>query len=62
MPDRDDLLTTAQVMFALNVDRSTLIRWVHSGRIVPAMKLRGLRGAYLFTVEEAERVKKETAA
>ena len=43
----------------LAIDRSTLTRWVASGRIVPAGKLPGRTGAYLFAPAEVARVKRE---
>jgi len=43
------LLTSREVCDRLGIDRSTLTRWVQSGRIEAAQKLPGLRGAYLFT-------------
>lgn len=51
------LLSTTEAVERLNIDRSTLTRWVASGRIKPAHKLPGLRGAYLFDEAEVERVK-----
>ena len=39
------------------IDRSTLSRWVLIGRITPAQKLPGLRGAFLFDPEEVARVR-----
>ena len=56
------LLTSAEVCERLGIDRSTLSRWVQTGRIAPAMKAPGLRGAYFFTDAEVERVKAEAAA
>jgi excisionase family DNA binding protein len=44
----DGLLTTAQAAAVVRVPRRTLIRLVERGEIAPAMKLEGLRGAYLF--------------
>ena len=55
-------LTSAQVCDELGIDRSTLSRWVVAGRIEPATKLPGLRGAYLFERAEVERVKVAAAA
>lgn len=57
-----DFLTSAAVCEALHIDRSTLSRWVASGRIQPATKLPGLRGAFLFDPSEVERIKSEVAA
>ena len=57
-----EMLGPADVCERLGIDRSTLTRWVKAGKIVPAMKLPGLRGAYVFTADEVERVAKRTAA
>lgn len=57
-----DLLTSAAVCKELHIDRSTLSRWVAAERIRPVTKLPGLRGAFLFTLDEVERVKIEVAA
>lgn len=53
-------LTSGQVCDELGIDRSTLSRWVTSGR-VEATKLPGLRGAYLFTREAIDALKAELA-
>lgn len=53
-------LTSADACQVLHIDRSTLSRWVSSGRIAPAMKLPGVRGPFLFAPEEVERVRIET--
>lgn len=58
----DELVTSAEVCAELGIDRSTLTRWVQAGRIEPAHKFPGLRGAYLFTRAEVARVKAEVAA
>lgn len=55
------LVTSAEVCTALSIDRSTLTRWVASGRIQSAMKMPGKRGAFLFAPTEVERVKRELA-
>lgn len=47
-------LTSAEVCDRLGIDRSTLSRWVASGRIKYAIKLPGLRGAYVFTPEAVD--------
>lgn len=56
------LLRSAEVCERLSIDRSTLSRWVATGRIVPAIKLDGIRGAFLFDAAEVERVKAGEAA
>lgn len=62
MGTTSELLTSEQVCEALDIDRSTLSRWATSGRIEPAMKLPGIRGAYLFAPAEVERVRGIEAA
>lgn len=62
MPQTPELLRSAEVCKRLNIDRSTLSRWVASGRIATAMKLTGIRGAFLFDAAEVERVKSGDAA
>ncbi|MDQ6524284.1 helix-turn-helix domain-containing protein [Nocardioides sp. LHD-245] len=57
MSTSPDLLASVEVCAELNIDRSTLSRWVAAGRIEPATKLPGLRGAFLFARTEVERVK-----
>lgn len=52
------LLTSAETCERLGgIDRSTLSRWVRDGQIVPAVKLPGLRGPFLFDPAEVERVR-----
>ena len=56
MPKTPNLLRSAEVCARLNIDRSTLTRWVASGKISPAYKLEGLRGAYLFAPADVDRI------
>lgn len=56
------LIPSADACELLSVDRSTLTRWVASGRIKPAGKVPGKRGGYLFAVAEVERVNAERKA
>ena len=51
-----DLLSSAEACERLAIDRSTLSRWVASGRIEPALKSPGVRGPFVFTAAEIERV------
>lgn len=53
----NDLLTSAEACECLAIDRSTLSRWVASGRIEPALKNPGVRGPFVFTATEVERVR-----
>lgn len=53
----DDLLATVEAAQVIGVERSTLSRWIDSGRITPAHKLPGVNGAHLFRRSEVERVR-----
>lgn len=55
-------LTAATVAERLGMSRWALLRLVKAGRIAPAQKLDGIRGAYLFDPAEVERVRRERAA
>lgn len=48
MSNQSPLIGSAEVCQRLGIERSTLSRWVKSGRIAPALKMSGLRGGYLF--------------
>ena len=61
MNQTESLLASAAVCEELHIARSTLSRWVAAGRISPAAKLPGIRGAFLFTRPEIERVKASAA-
>ncbi len=54
-------MTSAEVCSALGIDRSTLTRWVAAGRIAPAAKAPGKRGAFLFSKATVEAVLKTEA-
>lgn len=54
--DPTEFLTSEQACAELGIDRSALHRRVRRG-VIAATKLNGLRGAYLFTRAEIERVK-----
>lgn len=54
MPKTTNLIGSAEACERLGVDRSTLTRWVQAGRIKPAMKMPGARGAYLFRPSDVE--------
>lgn len=50
----DDLIGTTDAAKQIEVERSTLVRWVQLGRITPAVKMPGKTGALLFRVEDVE--------
>ena len=52
-----DLIGSAETAAVLGIDRSTLSRWISSGRIKPAMQLPGDSGAYLFHRADVEDVR-----
>lgn len=54
-------LTAAEVADALAVDRSTVMRLVRDGTL-PATKLPGRTGAFLFQPDDVERVRLARAA
>lgn len=56
MPKTNTMLTSAEACELLAIDRSTLSRWVASGRIRSAFKMPGRTGGFLFAKAEVERV------
>jgi predicted site-specific integrase-resolvase len=54
-----DLVGSAEACETIGVDRSTLTRWVKSGKAQIVNKLPGQTGVYLFTRAEVERLKRE---
>lgn len=57
----DELIGTAAAAKLLHVERSTLTRWVLTGRIKPAMQLPGATGARLFRRTDIEALAATTA-
>jgi predicted site-specific integrase-resolvase len=51
-----ELIASIDVCKRLGIDRSTLSRWVQTGRATPAMRLGAGRGAFLFTAAEVDRL------
>lgn len=49
METSETLLTSQEAADILGVSVQTISKWVISGKLTPAKKLPGLRGAYLFT-------------
>lgn len=60
--DADADLTSAEACEELGIDRSTLTRWVKSGRLVPTRKLPGRTGAFLFSRSAIEAAKVRSAS
>lgn len=50
-------LTSGEACTELDIDRSTLTRWVKSGRLNPTRQLPGKTGAFLFSAAEIATVK-----
>ena len=58
-----DLVTTAEAGRILGIQSpSSVTRLVQAGKLSPAQKLPGLRGAYLFDRADVELLAKERAA
>lgn len=51
-------LSSAQACQRLGIDRSTLTRWVEAGKLKPVVKLRGIRGAYVFDAADIDQLTK----
>jgi len=60
--DNKTYLGSQEVCAQLDIHQSTLSRWVAAGRIVPAMKMPGASGAFLFDQGEVDRLAQELAA
>ncbi|MDP9394382.1 MAG: helix-turn-helix domain-containing protein [Actinomycetota bacterium] len=61
-PAPDDLIGSAVACDLLNIDRSTLSRWVSAGKLAPALRLPGATGAFLFKREDVEALRQGSAA
>lgn len=49
-------ITIAEAVAIAGRDRSTIIRWISSGRLTPTRKLPGRTGTYLLDRTEVERI------
>lgn len=58
----DTTLTSATVCSWLEIDRSTLVRWVRAGRITPVFKFPTTNGAYLFSRGDVEQLRQQRTA
>lgn len=56
-----ELMSTAQTAEHLGITVQTVARWVTNGKLSPALKAPGQRGAYFFNADEI-RVKAEASA
>lgn len=54
-----DLLTSVEAVAILQCDRSSISRWVASGRLTPVRKLPGQTGAFLFDKSDIEALRDE---
>lgn len=52
-----EVIGTAEAAAALNVDRTTLTRWIARGKVKPYVQGTGRTGEFLFLPSEIERVK-----
>lgn len=57
MPNTSNLMASKDVCLALDINRSTLTRWVEKGKIVPAYQLPGNRGAFLFDPADVDKLR-----
>jgi predicted site-specific integrase-resolvase len=57
--DQVDLIPTAEVAERLGRDVRTIHRWVDAGRLKPALKTPGLRGALMFRTSDVELLARE---
>lgn len=62
MANTNDLISSIEAAELLGVGRSTLTRWVQSGRLTEAMKLPGDTGARLFRRSDVEALLSPTEA
>ena len=60
-PDTPDVVASKNVCLELDINRSTLTRWVEAGRITPAFQLPGDRGAFVFHRADVDALKAEIA-
>ena len=59
MPTAPDLIGSRDVCRIFEIDKSTLSRWVASGKLTPALRLNDkTNGAFLFQRRDVERLRK----
>lgn len=57
MPDSDELIRTSEAAELVGESVRQFIRRVERNELTPALKLPGLRGAYLFNRADVERIR-----
>ncbi len=57
-----DVLSSAEAAERLDIDRSTLSRWVASGRIAPVIRGGGTNGAMFFSSDDVDELIGKLAA
>lgn len=57
-----NLIGSAKACEVLDIDKSTLSRWVQAGILTPAVKLPGRNGAMLFDPKDVNRLCLDRAA
>jgi predicted site-specific integrase-resolvase len=62
MAETIQLLTSAQVAELLGKSVATINRWATAGRLKPAAKAPGIRGAWLFAPDDVEKALRELPA
>lgn len=60
MSNDDRQISSREACELLGIDRATLIRWVHRGKLASAYKLPGSNGAYVFSYAVVARLAAET--
>ena len=60
MSNDDRQISSREACELLRIDRATLIRWVHRGKLAAAYKLPGSNGAYVFSYAAVARLAAET--
>lgn len=57
-----DLIGSAETCTILDIDRSTMSRWIAAGKLPYAVRLPGPNGAFLFNRSDVEELARERAA
>lgn len=60
--EQTELIGSAEACALLDVDRSTLVRLIHAGKLQPRAKMPGANGAYVFDPSAIEALAAERRA